>query len=121
MSKAVLTVDDSDSILKSIAFTLEPEGYTVVTAENGQLGHQKVQGQRFDLIITDLNMPVMNGFEFIRATRGEPNGQGVPIVMLTTETKPEAKAEGKAAGATGWLNKPFDPEKLIGVVQKLLR
>lgn len=121
MSRTILTVDDSDSIRKSIAFTLEPEGYTVVQAENGQAGYDCVKAQRFDLIITDLNMPVMDGFGFIRAARADANGQGVPIVMLTTESKPEAKAEGKAAGATGWLNKPFDPAKLIGVVKKLIR
>lgn len=120
MSKSVLVVDDSASIRDSISFTLEPEGYAVTVAEHGKDGLDKVNGQRFDLIITDLNMPILNGFGFIRGARETQNGAGVPIVMLTTETKSEAKAEGKSAGATGWINKPFDPEKLVSVVKKLI-
>ena len=120
MSKCIMIVDDSASIRDSISFTLEPEGYTVLQAEHGEDGLAKLNAQPIDLVITDLNMPVMNGFGFIRGARECANGAGIPIVMLTTETKPEAKAEGKAAGATGWLNKPFDTEKLISVVKKLV-
>lgn len=115
-----MIVDDSPSIRDTIAFTLEPEGYSVTQAEHGQDGLSKLQTEVFDLVITDLNMPVMNGFDFIRGARKSANGAGIPIIMLTTETKPEAKAEGKAAGATGWLNKPFDTVKLISVVRKLV-
>ncbi|TFL17925.1 response regulator [Jannaschia formosa] len=120
MTRSVLTVDDSASIRETIAFTLEAEGFEVVGAADGSEGLSQVQNRRFDLVITDLNMPVMNGFDFIRGARATPNGAGVPIVMLTTESKPEAKAEGKAAGATGWINKPFDGEKLVTIVKKLV-
>ena len=118
MSKAVLTVDDSASIRETIAFTLEAEGFEVVGAEDGSKGLSEVERRRFDLVITDLNMPVMDGFDFIRAVRA--GGNHVPIIMLTTESQPEKKAEGKAAGATGWLNKPFDEAMLIGIAKKLV-
>lgn len=120
MSRTILTVDDSKAVRDMIALTLEPEGFRVVQAGDGREGLTKLKGEKPSLVITDLNMPVMNGFDFIRAARKEPTGAGVPIVMLTTESKPEAKAEGKAAGATGWINKPFDAPKLLGVVKKLL-
>lgn len=120
MSRTVLTVDDSKSIRDMVAFTLEAAGYRVVGAENGAEGLQKLAGTPADLIITDLNMPVMNGFDFIRAVRRLPSGAGVPILMLTTESDPGKKAEGKDAGATGWINKPFEAEKLVAVARKLI-
>lgn len=119
MSRTVLTIDDSKSIREMVAFTLEPHGYRVIGAENGAVGLTKFKAEPVALIITDLNMPVMNGFELIRGVRKEAKGAGVPIVMLTTESKPEAKAEGKAAGATGWINKPFDAATLVTVAKKL--
>jgi two-component system chemotaxis response regulator CheY len=119
MTRVVLTIDDSKAIRDMVSFTLQPHGYRVVGAENGQDGLSKLRSERPVLVITDLNMPVMNGLDFIRHARREPNGAGVPIVMLTTETKPEMKAEGKAAGATGWINKPFDAGTLLAVAKKL--
>ncbi len=119
MTRAVLIVDDSRAVRDMISFTLEPQGYSVVAAENGAEGLDKFRSQKLDLVITDLNMPVMNGLEFIREARGAAVNQGVPIVMLSTETRPELKAEGKAAGATGWIDKPFDADMLAAVARKL--
>ncbi len=119
MSRTVLTVDDSKAIRDMIAFTLEPEGYRVIGAEHGADGLAKFKSEAVDFVITDLNMPVMNGIEFIRNLRADPKGAGVPVVMLTTESKPEMKAEGKAAGATGWISKPFDAAMLVAVAKKL--
>ncbi|MEE4119678.1 MAG: response regulator [Paracoccaceae bacterium] len=116
----ILTVDDSKAVRDLVRFTLEAEGYGVVEAENGQQALDRLRADRPALVITDLNMPVMNGIEFIRSARGEAAGSGIPIVMLTTETAPEMKAQGKQAGATGWINKPFDADKLIAVTRKLL-
>jgi two-component system chemotaxis response regulator CheY len=103
-----------------VTFTLEPEGYTVIAAENGADGLDKLRASKPAMVITDLNMPVMDGLEFIAAARAEAAGSGIPIVMLTTETAPDMKAKGKSAGATGWINKPFDGDKLIAVTKKLL-
>lgn len=119
MTKTILAVDDSKSIRDMVAFTLEPHGYRVVQACDGQDGLTKFLSGRFSLVVTDLNMPVMNGIDMIQKLRAEPAGAGVPIVMLTTETSPEMKAKGKAAGATGWLSKPFDAEMLISIIRKL--
>ena len=120
MSKTILTIDDSAAVREMVTFTLEPEGYRVVGAENGQDGLSKLEAERPALVITDLNMPVMNGIDFISNARGTGAGSGIPIVMLTTETAPDMKAKGKAAGATGWINKPFDADQLIAVTKKLL-
>lgn len=119
MSKTVLSIDDSKAIRDMVAFTLGNAGYRVIEAENGAQGLDKLRSEPVALVIVDLNLPVMNGFEFIKRARGEPRGAGVPIVMLTTESRPEAKAEGKALGATGWLNKPFDANMLLTVAKKL--
>ncbi len=119
MTRTVLSVDDSKSIRDMIDFTLAPLGYRVIGAENGAEGLQKFRSEVVNLVITDLNMPVMNGIDFIREVRRSPRGMGVPIIMLTTETKPEMKEAGKAAGATGWINKPFDSAMLVAVARKL--
>ncbi|MGY6634403.1 MAG: response regulator [Alkalilacustris sp.] len=119
MTKTVLTVDDSKAIRDMVAFTLQPLGYRVIGAADGAEGLSKFRSEAVNLVITDLNMPVMNGIDMIRKLRAEPRGAGVPIVMLTTETKPEMKAQGKAAGATGWINKPFDADMLLAVAKKL--
>lgn len=119
MPGTVLTVDDAKAVRTMIAFTLEPLGYTVLQAEHGQDGLDKLKGVSVDLIVTDLNMPVMDGFDFITNVRADPANTGVPIIMLTTESSPEKKAQGKAAGATGWLNKPFDESQLIAIAKKL--
>lgn len=119
MTRTVLTIDDSKAIRDMVAFTLGSQGYDVIGAENGAVGLEKYRSQRLALVITDLNMPVMNGLDFIRNARREAVNAGVPIVMLSTENKPELKAEGKAAGATGWIDKPFDAELLVAVARKL--
>lgn len=120
MRGTVLTIDDSKAVRDMVAFTLEPEGYTVVTAVDGADGLAKLRAHAPALVITDLNMPNMDGIAFIEAARKEAKGTGIPIVMLTTETAPDMKARGKAAGATGWLDKPFDANKLLAVAGKLL-
>ncbi len=119
MTKTVLSVDDSKSIRDMIEFTLQPHGYRVIGACDGAEGLARFQSERVNLVITDLNMPRMNGIEFITALRRSPLGAGVPIIMLTTETKPELKDAGRAAGATGWINKPFDGTMLVAVARKL--
>lgn len=117
---AILTVDDSASIRQAIKIALSGEGYAVTEAVNGQDGLDKSSAGGFDLIVTDLNMPVMDGLAMIRELRKRPAGAGVPILFLTTESDAEIKAQAKAAGATGWLTKPFDPEQLVRVVKKVL-
>jgi len=119
MTRTVLTIDDSKAIRDMVSFTLGAQGYTVIGAENGAEGLERFRSQKLALVITDLNMPVMNGLDFIRNARRETVNAGVPIIMLSTENKPELKAEGKAAGATGWINKPFDADLLTAVARKL--
>jgi len=119
MTRTVLTIDDSRAIRDMVSFTLSPQGFTVIGAENGAEGLERFRAEKLALVITDLNMPVMNGLDFIRRARSETVNTGVPIIMLSTENKPELKAEGKAAGATGWINKPFDADLLTAVARKL--
>ena len=95
-------------------------GYDVVEAADGKLGVDKVRMESPDLIVTDLNMPNMNGLDFLKAVRGLPNGQKVPVLLLTTESSAGLKEQARLAGATGWLVKPFDPQKLVDVVKKVL-
>lgn len=120
MSKTILTVDDSASIRQMVMFTLKTSGYSVVEAVDGQDGLQKAKSQTFSLILTDQNMPKMDGLTLIRNLRTLPGYKTTPILMLTTEASDSMKAEGRAAGATGWLVKPFDPQRLIEVVKKVL-
>ena len=117
---AILTVDDSASIRAAIKIALSSEGYSVTEAANGSEGLDKATAGGFDLVVTDLNMPVMDGLTMIRQLRQRPAGAGVPIIFLTTESDADVKAQAKAAGATGWLTKPFDPEQLVRVVNKVL-
>ena len=117
----VLTVDDSPSICQMIKLVLGSAGHTVLTASDGAAGLAKAKAERVDLVITDLNMPVMNGMAMIRALRGLPSFVGVPIVFLTTESDDTIKSEAKAAGASGWITKPFKPDQLLSVVAKLVR
>lgn len=119
--KQVLTVDDSASVRQMVSFTLRNAGYGVVEAVDGRDGAAKAQGQKFDLIITDLNMPNVDGIEMIAAVRKLPGYGFTPILMLTTESQPEKKEAGRKAGATGWIVKPFQAEQLTAVVQKLVR
>ncbi|WP_121063765.1 response regulator [Chachezhania antarctica] len=120
MPKTVLTIDDSKAVRDMVAFTLEPQGFAVIGAENGAAGLDALRARRPDMVITDLNMPVMNGLDFIANARSDPAGMGIPIVMLTTESAPDMKQKGKAAGATGWMDKPFDADRLIAVTRKLM-
>lgn len=119
--KQVLTVDDSASVRQMVSFTLRNAGYGVVEAVDGCDGTTKAQGQKFDLIITDLNMPKVDGIEMIAAIRKLPGYGFTPILMLTTESQPEKKDAGRKAGATGWIVKPFQAEQLTAAIQKLVR
>jgi two-component system chemotaxis response regulator CheY len=119
MAKKALTVDDSRTMREMVSFTLKGAGYEVVEAEDGKDALLKIVANKVDVVITDLNMPNMNGFELIRALRADGNYKFTPILMLTTEGDGSKKEEGKAAGATGWIVKPFNPEKLVEVVKKV--
>jgi two-component system chemotaxis response regulator CheY len=119
MAKKILAVDDSKTMREMVSFTLKGAGYEVVEAEDGKDALGVLEKGKVDAVITDLNMPNMNGFELIRALRGNPIYKFAPILMLTTEGDATKKEEGKAAGATGWIVKPFNPEKLIEVVKKV--
>jgi two-component system chemotaxis response regulator CheY len=116
----ILAVDDSASMRSMVAFTLRGAGHDVEEADNGQAAVDAARGQRFDLVLADVNMPVMDGISMVRELRTIDAYRGVPILMLTTESNPEKKMEGKAAGATGWLVKPFDPEQLLATVGRVL-
>ena len=118
--KTVLVVDDAVTMRQMVSFTLRKGGYAVVEAEDGQDGLNKLQSATFDLIITDLNMPVMDGITFIQNVRKMPGMKSKPILMLTTEGLASKKDQGKAAGASGWIVKPFDPEKLLLTLAKVL-
>lgn len=120
MAKTILTVDDSGSLRQMVAFSLKAAGYDVVQAVDGQDGLNKAKEKTVDLVLTDQNMPIMDGLTLISNLRGLASYQKVPILMLTTESSDEMKAKGKAAGANGWLVKPFDPKRLIEVVQKVI-
>ena len=119
MSKRALTVDDSKTMREMVSFTLKGAGYEVIEAEDGQHALTVLGGGPVDVIVTDLNMPNMNGIELIKALRANPTYKYTPILMLTTEADDTKMTEGKSAGATGWIVKPFNPEKLIKVVEKV--
>jgi two-component system chemotaxis response regulator CheY len=119
--KQVLTVDDSGSIRQMVSFTLTKAGYQVTEAIDGKDGLEKAGRQRVDLIITDLNMPNMDGIQMIAAIRKLPGYAFTPILMLTTESQAEKKDAGRKAGATGWIVKPFNADQLTAVVQKLVK
>jgi two-component system chemotaxis response regulator CheY len=119
MGKCVLAVDDSKTMRDMVSFTLRGAGYTVLEAENGVAGLRALQGQKVDVVITDVNMPEMDGITLVRKVRALPNHAGTPILILTTESEQSKKDEGRAAGATGWIVKPFSPEKLLQIVAKV--
>ena len=123
MSKTALIVDDSSSMRQMVGFTLKGAGYQVIEGVDGQDALTKlkgVPGGKVDIIITDLNMPIMDGLTFIKQARSLPACKFTPILMLTTESGDNRKAEGKAAGATGWIVKPFHPEQMLKVIEKVL-
>jgi len=117
MSLEVLAVDDSRTMRDMIRLALEPVGFTVHTADDGVHGTEVLDTIAPDVIITDINMPRMDGFGFIDAVRGTSEYRTVPILVLTTEAAPELKTRARAAGATGWIVKPFDPAKLVKALQ----
>jgi len=120
MSKTILSVDDSVSVLQMVKLTLTGGGYSVVQAANGAEGLAKARAGGIDMVLTDLNMPVMNGITMIRELRRLPQCTGVPIIFLTTESAANMKQEAKAAGATGWITKPFQQDQLLAVIRKVL-
>ena len=120
MDKTILTVDDSASVRQVVSFTLREAGYRVIEACDGKDALSKINGTPLNLIVTDLNMPNMDGIELIRTVRSNPQHKFVPIIMLTTESQNEKKMEGKSAGATGWIVKPFKPEQLVAVIKKVI-
>lgn len=119
MAKKVLTVDDSRTMRDMVSFTLKNSGFEVAEAEDGVDALKVAKDQTFDLIITDVNMPNMGGIELVKALRLDEKFKFIPILILTTEGDAQKKQEGKDAGATGWIVKPFNPEKLIQVVNKV--
>jgi two-component system, chemotaxis family, chemotaxis protein CheY len=120
MAKTILAVDDSGSLRQMLSFSLKAAGYGVIEAVDGKDGLEKARKQTVDLVLTDQNMPGMDGLSLIKALRGMKNYQSVPILMLTTESGEDMKAMGKAAGANGWMAKPFDPARLTEVIRKLI-
>ena len=120
MNKTILAVDDSASIRQLVSLTLKNAGFNVVEAADGKDGLDKLSQGKIDLVITDLNMPVMDGIEMIRQIRSGDTHKFIPIILLTTESQEGKKKEGKQAGATGWIVKPFKPEQLVAVAQKVL-
>jgi two-component system chemotaxis response regulator CheY len=117
----VLSVDDSPSMRELVKSALVRAGFVVTQAVDGQVALDLARQASFDLVLADVNMPNMDGISLIRALRAEPNYRHTPILMLTTESLPERKREGKAAGATGWIVKPFDPDQLIATLHRVLR
>ncbi|MGL1956371.1 MAG: response regulator [Colwellia sp.] len=117
----VLVVDDSNSIRDMVSFTLKSAGYDTVEARDGQDGLNKAQLSSFDLVISDVNMPNMDGISLCGELRKLPNFKFTPILMLTTESSTDIKMKGKAAGATGWLVKPFNPDKLLATIKRVVR
>lgn len=120
MAKVIMTADDSASVRQMVSFTLKQSGYEVVEAVDGKDALQKLGSTKVDMIITDLNMPNLDGIGLIKGARALPACKFIPIIMLTTESQESKKSEGKSAGATGWIVKPFKPEQLIAVVKKVL-
>lgn len=116
----ILAVDDSTSMRQMLTFTLQHAGHEVQEADNGQAALDVANGAAFDLVISDVNMPIMDGITLVKSLRGLPDFRFTPILLLTTESSPEKKMEGKTAGATGWIVKPFNPEQLLATVQRVL-
>jgi two-component system chemotaxis response regulator CheY len=117
---SILAVDDSASMRQMVSFTLKGAGYEVAEAADGVQALAAAKGRSFNLVITDVNMPNMDGISLIKELRALPGYRFTPLLMLTTESSPEKKQQGKAAGATGWIVKPFNPEQLVNTVKKVL-
>lgn len=121
MGKLIMTVDDSASVRQMVSFTLQKAGYDVIQAVDGKDALGKIDPAQVKMVITDLNMPNLDGIGLIRQIRQNAALKFIPIIMLTTESQDAKKAEGKSAGATGWIVKPFQPEQLLAVVKKVLK
>ncbi len=117
---SILAVDDSASMRQMVSFALRSSGHQVIEAVDGQDALEKIGGQPIDLVVTDQNMPRMDGLTLVRELRGTDQFKRTPILVLTTESSDEMKQAGRAAGATGWMVKPFDPVRLIEVIGKVL-
>lgn len=120
MCKSIISVDDSSTMRRMVAFTLKAAGYDVIEAGDGAEALNLLRTRAVDLVITDINMPNVNGIELTRRLRQMPAFSRVPIILLTTESDPEKKNEGRAAGATGWIVKPFRQDQLLAIVAKVL-
>lgn len=120
MGKTILTVDDAATMRRMVSFTLKSAGHEVLEAPDGASALALLRTQRVDLIISDIHMPNMNGIDLTRQVRTMPQFRTTPILLLTTESDPGKKNEGRAAGATGWIVKPFSQEQLLAVVAKVL-
>ena len=119
MTKTILIIDDSASIRQMVAMTLSSAGLDVIEAVNGSDGYNKAITTTVHAVITDLNMPIMNGIEFIRKYRQHPASKAIPVILLTTESDEELKRQAKEAGATGWIVKPFKQDQLLAVIKKV--
>jgi len=119
MAKRVMAVDDSATVRQVLQMTLEGAGYEVIEAVDGRDALNKLCDASIDMMVTDLNMPNMDGIDLIKNVRRNPGCRFMPIIMLTTESQPEKKQEGKASGASGWIVKPFKPEQLLAVVRMI--
>ena len=120
MPKTIMIVDDAVSIRGLASMTLENAGYQVVEAHDGRDGLDKISQQRIHMVITDINMPHMDGIQLIKALKAHSEYKFIPIVILTKETEPDKKKQGQKAGAKAWITKPFKPKTILGVVQKII-
>jgi two-component system chemotaxis response regulator CheY len=120
VSKTIMTVDDSASMRQMVSFTLKKAGYEVVEAVDGVDALEKLGNGAISMLIADINMPNMEGIELVRRVREKPKYKFIPIILLTTESRDDRKKEGRSAGATGWIVKPFKPEQLLAVISKVL-
>ena len=121
MSKCIMTVDDSPTIREMLGVTLRDAGFRVVEARDGREALRKLAQTPVDLLVTDLNMPELGGIELVREVRGLPGQRFLPIIMLTSESEGDLRQRGKAAGASGWILKPFKPTQLLSVVRMVLK
>ena len=117
---SILAVDDSVSMRQMVTFTLQGAGYEVIEAQDGEQALELAKSTKVNLVLTDINMPKMDGIALIHALRALPHYKFTPILMLTTESASEKKQDGKAAGATGWIVKPFNPDQLLATIKKVL-
>jgi two-component system chemotaxis response regulator CheY len=120
MSKTIMVIDDSASLRQVVGIALKGAGYTVLEGRDGQDGLSKLTGQKVHLVVCDVNMPIMDGFTFLRELKKLAAYRFTPVIMLTTETHDDKKQEGREAGAKAWVTKPFKPEVLLAAVQKLV-